>query len=153
MFSNFGGADRRFSIWCNLQTREALSIFSRKIWRCNCDSKLQNVCWEQCPEDILSFLEARIDFADFQFLKSCLKILDAQIDVFISCANIRKHIFVSQKCYRRKLMFPFVCMANKSKLPKLFSMDDQLDAASSLLIVICCTMNVTNCANNIFRKF
>ena len=78
------------------------------------------------------FLEARIDFADFQFLKSCLKILDAQIAVFISCANIRKHIFVSQKCYRRKLMFPFVCMANKSKLPKLFSMDDQLDAASSL---------------------
>ena len=99
------------------------------------------------------FLEARIDFADFQFLKSCLKILDAQIDVFISCANIRKHIFVSQTCYRRKLMFPFVCMANKSKLPKLFSMDDQLDAASSLLIVICCTMNVTNCANKIFRKF
>ena len=47
------------------------------------------------------------------------------------CEHKETHLCFS-KMLQEKLMFPFVCMANKLELPKLFSMDDQLDAASSL---------------------
>ena len=78
------------------------------------------------------FLETRIDFADFQFFEKLSQDFGCADRCFHFMCEHKETHFRFSKMFRRKLMFPFVCMANKSKLPKLFSMDDQLDAANSL---------------------